>query len=351
MNILPVLPAGAKILLVGEAPGAEEEKLRTPFVGASGRELDSILSEVGIPRYSIALTNVFMTRPPNNDLQEWGTDKRSSAANLDPCLPFFSIRANKLWLPASIVQPALARLASEIAKVKPNLIVALGNTALSALTGLTGVGRLRGTLQECLLVPGIKVIPTYHPAAILRNYEFHAITVMDFMKIKQEAESPNFNLLNRAIWIEPTISDLEEWKNCLCDAEALACDIETKNEQITCIGFAPTSQAAYVIPFWDRRKPGYHYWHTIEEEIFAWQTVQAILSSSVPKIFQNGLYDLQYILKYGWHPKACLHDTMLLHHSLYPMLPKGLDFLGSLYANERAWKKMRPRGGEEKREA
>ncbi len=66
-----------------------------------------------------------------------------------------------------------------------------------------------------------------------------------------------------------------------------------------------------------------------------------VLEGPWPLLFQNGMYDLQYLYKMGFRPRACLEDTMLLHHSLFPELQKGLGFLGSVYSNEAAWKLMR----------
>jgi DNA polymerase I-like protein with 3'-5' exonuclease and polymerase domains len=66
-----------------------------------------------------------------------------------------------------------------------------------------------------------------------------------------------------------------------------------------------------------------------------------LLESPVTKVFQNGLYDLQYIYQMGIRPRNCTEDTMLMHHALYPEMKKGLEFLGSVYTNEASWKLMR----------
>jgi uracil-DNA glycosylase len=338
----------ANILLIGEAPGTLEEQLGVPFAGAAGQELNSMLEDAGISRASCALTNVFDVRPPNNDLTPWCTPRRSAIATNQ----FFSlIPYNKLYIKPEHIQPARERLYHEIAQVKPNVIIALGNVAMSALTGTTGIGKTRGTLYLSTLQPTIKVIGTYHPSAILRQYELRAVTVADLMKAKAESAFPELRLRRRALYLEPTLDDLVQWRERLIAAPALAVDCETKAGQITCVGFSPSPDEAYVIPFWDRRKPGNHYWPDHASERFAWQVCHDILVSEAEKLLQNGMYDLQYFLHYRWPMRKFVHDTMIKHHSLYPGLPKGLDFLGSLYANERAWKKYRPRGGEEKREA
>lgn len=338
----------SKILLVGEAPGATEEKFGIPFAGAAGQELNSMLEDAGISRASCSLTNVFDVRPPNNDLTPWCT----SLKLLQPTNQFFArVPYNKLYLKPEHIQPARERLYNEIALVRPNIIIALGNVAMSALTGATGIGKVRGTLYLSTLQPTVKVLGTYHPAAILRQYDLRAVAVADLMKAAREAEFPELRLRRRALHLEPTLDDLISWRDRLVAAPALAVDCETKAGQITCVGFSPSPDEAYVIPFWDRRKPGNHYWPDHASERFAWQICHDILSSPAEKILQNGLYDMQYFLLYRWPMRRFVHDTMIKHHSLYPGLPKGLDFLGSLYANERAWKKYRPRGGEEKREA
>ena len=73
----------------------------------------------------------------------------------------------------------------------------------------------------------------------------------------------------------------------------------------------------------------------------AWNLVQALLASPVPKTFQNGLYDLSYLIRMGLVVKNCVDDTMLHHHALMPEMQKGLGFLGSVYTNEASWKLMR----------
>ena len=84
-----------------------------------------------------------------------------------------------------------------------------------------------------------------------------------------------------------------------------------------------------------------NYWATPSREISAWKQVKRLLEAEVPKLFQNGMYDLQYIWRMGIRPRQCLHDSMLLHHSILPEMQKGLGFLGSVYTSEPAWKLMR----------
>jgi uracil-DNA glycosylase len=351
--IRPLIRKEAKILFVGEAPGEQEAMFGVPFMGNSGQLLREMLASAEIDINKCSLTCVFLSRPDNNTFISWGgITLKEAREQSDPSRPFALIKANdKLYIPSLIVQSALERLREEIITVNPNIIVALGNTAMSALCNIAGIGKVRGTVHNCTLVPGVKVLPTYHPAAVFSQYDLRPIVEADFIKLAFEQKNSEFNYIRRALHIEPQTSDLAQWVTHLSTASHLAVDVETKNKQVTCIGFAPSKIEAFVIPFWSKRSPNLSYWPTFEDEKVAWQAVQTILNSDAIKIFQNGMYDIQYCLHHGWHVNRPFADTMLKHHALYPNLPKGLDFLGSIYTNERSWKKMRPRGGEEKKEA
>jgi len=135
----------------------------------------------------------------------------------------------------------------------------------------------------------------------------------------------------------------------------MAVDIETSGGLIDTIGFARSPSEAIVVPFGPhryRRGTGFvvvrpvrdgkevtNYW-SMEEERIVWKLLKRLMESGIPIVFQNGTYDLQYILKMGIRPNICMDDTMLAWHSLYPELPKGLGFLGSILTNEAAWKKL-----------
>src|SRR5262249_16222610 len=112
--------------------------------------------------------------------------------------------------------------------------------------------------------------------------------------------------------------------------------------QIDCIGFSRSDSDAMVVPFVDRRKPGFSFWAHQGDEVTAWGMIRRALASPIAKIFQNGLYDLQYIWgKMGFIVNNCKEDTMLLPHAIFPEMPKGIGFLGSIYTNEASWKMMR----------
>jgi uracil-DNA glycosylase len=347
-----ILPPRLKILIVGEAPGESEARQGVPFVGASGKLLDNLLAEAGIRRYECGLTNVFDERPPGNSLAEWADVRKVAEKLVDQTLPWepITVGAGAYVLPHKI-QPALVRLRGEIERSRPNVIVCLGGTALTAVTGLRGISKYRGVFVPSKLVSGYKTIGTFHPSYLLQGgYEEYPTAIMDLMKALKSSDNPALDWTQRTLHVEPTITDLYEWQRQLLAAPLLAVDCETKPaaKQITCISFSPSRSEAFVVPFWSAKG---HYWQTSEEEIIAWRMVKTVLEGPATKVLQNGMYDIQYFHRYRWYMRGFHEDTMLKHHALFPRMPKGLDFLGSLYCNERAWKRLRFRAGEEKRDA
>jgi len=352
------------MLLVGEAWGESEEQTRRPFVGYSGKELWLMLGEAmpdlfpqqhesatRLHKYGnawvkereewlaaagIAMTNVLALRPPGNKLDSLcvlKTDLPDKGKGY--ALP--SLVRGKYLLPELL--PELSRLHQEIEEISPNLIVALGATACWALLGATNIGSIRGAVTADS--SGRKVLPTWHPQYVNYQWPARPIVVTDLMKAARESQFPEIRRPRREILIRPTVEEVEQWALQLFIHKPafLAADIETEGGQTKCIGFGPDRRQAIVIPFFLN---GFkNYWPTAELESHVWEIVRRVLESDIPKVGQNFLYDLQYILKMGIKPRAVAEDTMLLHHSLFPEMRKSLGFLGSIYTSEPAWKLMR----------
>lgn len=291
--------------------------------------LDQMLSAAGIKRSECLTTSVFNLRPPRGDVKYLCGPKAQGVPNRPPLMRGKYVRAE--------YAAELARLDNELNTVKPNVIVALGPTALWALTGEMGIRQQRGVVRKSRL--GIKVLPTYHPGAALRQWPLRAIIIADFEKAKAEAASPIHNVPERLIHIPESVDEVLAFEQeHFLSATKLACDIETKQEQITCIGFSPDPSRAIVIPFFTHS--GANYWQTAGDELAIWGIVRRWLAA-YPTVYQNGLYDMGYLWRvYGIPaPRSC-DDTMLLHHALQPEMEKGLGFLASLYTNEPSWKHM-----------
>lgn len=355
------------IILLGEAMGANEAKIGKGFVGASGLELIRMLAEAGAMTLTPAdrsyISEYYETTDPRKINAVWEAHPEFHRANVFPFHPhanaieslcgtkFEAIRGfpkitskSPGYLRAEFT-PYLERLGDEILRVDPNVIVCMGNTPLWALAGRTGISKLRGT--TCVsshTVTGYKLLCTYHPAAITRQWELRPTTIIDFGKIALESGFPEVRRPNCEIWIEPDLEDIrrfidEHIKGC----KILSVDIETSGQQITCIGFAPRTDLAIVIPIHDGRRKGNSYWPDRETECECWDLISTVLNDpTIPKVFQNGLYDIAFLWRaYGIKTLGAAEDTMLLHHALQPESLKGLAFLGSVYTSHGPWKSER----------
>lgn len=335
-------PRDAKIALVGEAFGEQEDLVKRPFIGQSGQELRRMLKEADIDPAQCFMTNVFAFRPPSNNIDLLC----GSRSDVGKDYAFPAIKAGKYIRPEFLAE--LPRLIEELEAVQPNLIVALGNVACWALLGSSGIGKIRGTItpsQGDWTGNAIKVLPTYHPSAVLRLWSYRPIVIADFMKAKREALFPEIRRPQRWVLVNPTLREIDEWtERYAITAPRLSIDIETARKQISMIGFANSPSNAIVIPFFNRKFE--NYWPTLHDELCARRGVQRLLLLACEKLFQNGLYDMQYLLREGFKLRNVLQDAMLLHHSLFPELQKGLGFMGSIYTSEPAWKLMRGKSEE-----
>lgn len=328
-----------KIMLVGEAWGEQEEEQHRPFVGTSGWILDSMLSQVGLTRHDCYITNVFNLRPkPSNDVK----NLCGTRAEGIPGLPV--LQKGKYVL--AKYKPELDRLYDEIRRINPNVVVALGATAAWALLRSTGIKAIRGSIAlshpDLPLERQYKILPTYHPAAVGREWSNRPIVIADLEKAKRESETAWFRRPPRDIWLYPTLQDLALYdRTFIAPAEVLAGDIETWQDQITCISFAPSESSAIVIPFISELRSGKNYWETIDQELEAWNFVRRWCAEK-STIWQNGMYDIQFLWR-SYRIPVCKadEDTMLLHHAWQPEMEKGLGFLASIYTDEASWKFMR----------
>lgn len=320
-----------KIMIVGDHLAEKDMRSGRPFTDGSGYVLDKMLSAAGIRRSECHVTCVFYRYPGAG-----GIERQMCGGKEGGILPAFS-RGKYV---RNEFQPELDRLTGEIERVNPNVILAMGNAALWALTGGIGIKKNRGTPMQG--TTGHKVIPTWAPVSVIRQWTLRPIVIADLHKAKAQSEYPDIRRPKRIIHMDPTIEDIEAfYHEYIVPAPFLSVDIETKSKTITEIGFATSASRALVVPFYHRASPGRNYWSTFDEEREAWRWVRRILAEK-PVIGQNYQYDLKYLWQTVGIPNPhFIGDTMILHHTLQPEMEKGLGFLASIYTQEPAWKWMR----------
>ncbi len=318
-------PRDAKILICGEAPGATEKQTGRPFCGYSGDMLTNMLGRACINRHECFVTNLCHVQPPGNDF-DWFLRKENQVHYLQGVL----------------------QLKKDIETIKPNLVIALGANPLRALTNKRSISDWRGSILESTLIKGQKVIGTYHPAAILRIWDYKAIAEFDLRRCAEEAKYPELNLPKREFFLNPTADKAEPIVREMEQAEWLAFDIETAQDangkiNITCIGFSDRCDRALVLAF-----------DSLQNQHFA----RCLLQSPAKKICQNGnIFDVPVLRDNGYEVRNYAWDTMLGHHSLFPesaggedemsrmegkkkqaALRKGLAFQTSIYTREPRYK-------------
>lgn len=145
----------ADLMFVGEAPGADEDAKGEPFVGRAGQLLNKIIEAIGMKREDVFIGNINRCRPPGN--------RTPTLPEAETCKPF---------------------LLREIAVVRPKIVVVLGNTACQNLLNTkVGITKLRGNFQDYF---GVKVMPTFHPAYLLRDPSKKRETWEDMKKVREE---------------------------------------------------------------------------------------------------------------------------------------------------------------------
>jgi uracil-DNA glycosylase family 4 len=149
----------ARLMFVGEGPGAEEDRQGEPFVGAAGKRLDRWIAKIGLRREDVYIANIVKCRPPGNRVPLPDEAKA--------CMPY---------------------LARQIRAIRPEVVCTLGGTALNHLLGVDErITKVRGRWRE---LDGVPVLPTYHPAYILRNASSEREVFEDFGEIARRLALP-----------------------------------------------------------------------------------------------------------------------------------------------------------------
>ncbi len=314
-------PLSARIMLLGEAPGKEESDCGRPFVGYAGQTLNKLLGIAGIQRGECLITNVAKERPPANNIAFFFKDK-------------------KCVFPTPQLQTWIEELMLEIDTYRPNIIIALGRTALWALTGLSGIKAYRGFIANFTTPRGnkVKILPTYHPQAINYDWSLSYTVVLDLKKALFHSKTSAI-VEDKRVFIEDATKNefVGYCEEMLETGYPLAYDIETSQpgSHINRLGLAHSKDFGISIPLIRSRS-------SILSENDEIEVIEALgkLLLNNPIIMHNAAFDTAVTWRnYRLPTKYILMDTVIAAHILFAELPRALGELSSLYLDVPAWKK------------
>ena len=317
-------PRNAKIIAIGQTPGQDELRSGRPFSGSSGWEWDKMLREAGLSRSNIFCFNVTDTLPPAGKVENFFSKKREADKN---GLPFIMGRRPN----DDCIVEGIENAHKVIDSIQPNVIIALGDLAMWALTGESGIMKWRGSIMESNEINGkvYKVIPTYNPAFVQRNWPTRWIAIQDHRRAFHQSLFPEIKYPERSYLIRPTFDEAMDAIERARGTETTN-DLETWSNQIACVGIGYNMEEAACIPFMCSDKPE-GYWTADEELLLTLKLKDVLTDPNTSVIFHNGHFDVQYyIAQWGYCPNVSA-DTMILQHVCYPDMRKALDFCASLY--------------------
>lgn len=320
MYVKTIAPPNAKIFIVGEAPGEREDATGRPFhpEAPAGRMLDKLLTQAGLSRYECIVGNVARERPPGNKMDFFFEDKRQT-------------------VPKPILQRWIEELKNEIILYRPNIVVGLGATALWALTGEKGIESNRGYVFSSTLVPGQKVLCTYHPQKINYEWKLGFTAIMDLRKVVRESDSPEIKQDTRSLNAYPSKREFIDYIEWLRHAHIgpIGLDIETTpNGHLDILGISANPNMAMSFTFISNNKARF----SQQDEFNLWLNIGRLLQKK-SIIMHNGLFDMASM---WWHLGILAtkynKDTMLAAHVCWPETPRSLSYLSSICLNVPKWK-------------
>ena len=313
-----------KLMIIGEAPGKHEDEQSTPFVGPTGGMLNDYLFKAGVKRSDCYITNVIKYRPPMNDLKKLhliGVDIEQSI--------------KELW-------------ENEINKLHPNVILAVGDLALNATCGVSGILNYRGSILTAN-DGHTKVVSTIHPAALFSHTDdegnkgglswvWNKVIQADVQRAAEESRTAALNLPERELQIAHNSLDLHRFFRQYEKLDKAAVDIESINCVPVCVGFAFNKQHAISIPLL-RRIGTNNLTDMGDNELDeCWRMIDEQLRR-INIVGHNFMYDEYKLNLIGYECPKVYSDTLLKTRVIFPELPdKRLCVVSSLWTREPYYK-------------
>jgi len=317
MNSISATGPPSDIMIVGDYPTEEENTRGVAFEG-------------GIRRFTNTLLSPY----------KWKVENSYCTHFIKVPIPGFKSKI------AKVKKEALAKvfelqnwkhiIKEEIAAVKPKVILSFGELALTGITAEKSIHKHRGSIlhiDPSLTELPINVVPCLSMRDIMEQNEIpYSYTQWDIGKVFELRKLNSLFQPKELVWIVRTPGELSKWWERGKEGRFLTLDIETHHGFITCISFCHDGYEAISVPLlvgnsMDGHSRGYLY-----------KLIDEILKSKLPKINQNIKYDWSVLQQWGFDIHNIIGDTMLMQSTIYPELPKGLDFLCSIYSDQPYYK-------------
>jgi len=315
-------PNDSKIFFLGEAPGEIEEQTGLPFqnMHGAGKTFNLILSQNGINRRDVRIRNVALRRPTANNMSHFFYD-------------------SKCTVPKPELVMWIEQLRMELEESRPNVVVAMGAYALWALTGMKKISEARGYVVESTLVPGLKVIPTYHPQAINYEWKLFPVSVFDVRKAVYNSNSPDIPK-DKTQYVAPAAFEMfmDYMDTILKSRKRFAFDIEAHIGTAYPYLLGIADSAHFGMSFYNMKNNS----STVNsrQEAQLWQKLGE-LGRHCEVIMHNASYDKAVM----WHHHGVLFekvwmDTLIAMHVIFPEFPRDLGFVGSIMLDVQPWKNL-----------
>jgi uracil-DNA glycosylase family 4 len=313
-------PFGPKLMILGECPKPKDTLAGKPFTDA--KELGHLLMDAGVWKDQCWQTNVCKYEVPGNiGKKKIPFPQRAKAAGID-------------------LGECLAELQVEINEVKPNCILALGKTALWALSGKLDIGSYRGSIMFGM---GCKFVPTFNPAHLswqasdieFKGYYHRQIILFDIKRALTESLTPNVELPIRQLEVCRNSAHLAEFRDRYRNKTKMSVDIEANGTCMpVCMGLAFNKHHGMTVPLWNDPSISDI---PISDLVQCWLILAEMLMEK-DIVGQNFNYDRDKIRRLGFTIRRLVSDTMLKAFAINPELPKGLAFNTSIFSREPFYK-------------
>lgn len=330
-------PLNTKIMIVGEAPGPDENDYGKPFIGRAGQYLTKLLAQAGINREEVFISNCVRCFPKNEDKNVMASFRAPTFEEIEACRPY---------------------LLQEIEAIKPNVIVPVGSAALSAILGSksaaasTKITKVRGT-EFWSDELNCKIMPTFHPSAVMRDPSKEPTVVQDFVRIKTSSEYKELTKGDEGTYVVlDTLEKVDAFFDRIKEVPEFVFDIETNSLNwreglILEVAFSWKEKTACVLPLTkyigipykeieikkrkvrkkgqvietekqievEKIKDTYELvWRDKQEYVLG--KLKELMESDKPRIAHNSKFDNKWFMQLGWDVTPTTFDTMLAAHLL-----------------------------------